>query len=301
MFRVSDNSPLRAIHFGVDRSAPISEVDDPDLSNSHDYVQVVDQPFKLSAGPEDRLVAITDAGSIGAELLRTLAVRLRQVRKRFGIKKLLVTSAVPGEGKTVVSANLAVTLSLHRQRVLLFDGDLRRASLSRWFAIADDSFGSSWSEAGNRQLPTLRKAEGLPLWVVPAGKPVEMPGDVFQSAEFAEALTAVEKDFDWIVFDSPPLIPFGDATILASLADAVVLVTRKGVTPRNELAESLKLFDSSKLVATVLNCAEVSSYKYYHDYYAHVRAALPLPGRASGPIIASKDFKENSNPPIRHS
>jgi capsular exopolysaccharide synthesis family protein len=198
---------------------------------------------------------------------------------------------VPGEGKTLISANLAITLSLHHNRVLLIDGDLRRASLSRWFDIADDSFGANWREHGSHQLPVLRKAAGVSLWVIPAGEPVEMPGDILQSAEFGEGLAEIEMEFDWIVFDSPPLIPFGDATILASMVDAVVLVTRKGVTPRNELAEALKIFDSSKIVATVLNCADVRSHKYYRDYYAHVRGAL-LPANVGNETIQSSGTRK---------
>ncbi|HEY4961582.1 MAG TPA: CpsD/CapB family tyrosine-protein kinase [Terriglobales bacterium] len=274
MFRTSESSPLKAIRYYGDRDNSSPEGGVAHLADALDDELPAKQLFSLPTEPDGRLVSINEPGSLGAELLRTLAVRLRQVKKRHGIKKLLVASTVPGEGKTLISANLAITLSLHHNRVLLIDGDLRRASLSRWFDIADDSFGENWREHGSHRLPVFRKAAGVPLWVVPAGEPVEMPGDILQSAEFGEALAAVEMEFDWIVFDSPPLIPFGDATVLASMVDAIVLVTRKGVTPRNELEEALKIFDSSKIVATVLNCADVRSHKYYRDYYAHVRGAL---------------------------
>ena len=111
----------------------------------------------------------------------------------------------------------------------------------------------------------LRKAEGLPLWIIPAGNSVEMPAKVLQSAEFSDALSTIEAEFDWMVFDSTPLVAFGDATILASLADAVVLVTRKGITPKKELAEMLKLLDPNKIVATVLNCTNATAHKYRLD------------------------------------
>jgi protein-tyrosine kinase len=238
--------------------------------------------FRIPTEPEDHLVSISDPGSIGAELLRTLVSRLRHAQTRHSLKKLLVTSAVPGEGKSLLSANLSVTLALQRKRVLLIDGDLRSSSLSRWFDIVDDSFVATWYEHGTHRLPLLRKAEGLPLWVVPAGKPIETPGNILQSSEFAGALAEIESDFDWIVIDSPPLIPFGDAGILATLADAVVLVTRRGVTPKSTLADALKSLDKGKIIATILNGANVPGHKYYHEYYSHMHRALPGSGGANG-------------------
>jgi capsular exopolysaccharide synthesis family protein len=237
--------------------------------------------FKIPTDPDERLVSINDPAAFGAELLRTLAMRLRLAQKRQPIKKLLVTSAVPGEGKTVLAANLAITLALQLKRVLLIDGDLRSASLSRRFDIVDESFVATWTEDGTHRLPLRRKAEGLPLWVVPAGRPADPPGNILQSAEFSEALAASESEFDWIVLDSPPLVPFGDAGILASVSDAVVLVTRRGVTPKNVLRTALMTIDKSKIIATVLNCATVTSQRYYREYYAHVRGALPAPRKTA--------------------
>ena len=239
--------------------------------------------FRLPDGPNERLVPITDPASIGAELFRTLSSRLRQAQRRHGIKRLLVTSAIPGEGKTLVSASLSITFALHQKRTLLIDGDLRSSSLSRWFGIVDDSFVATWQEKANDSLPLLRKAEGLPLWVVPAGKPVALPGGILQSAEFADALAGIASEFDWVIIDSPPLIPFGDAATLSSLADAIVLVTRKSVTPKATLAEALKTLDKSKIVATVLNMADVPSNKYYNDYYTKVPRALPTASSWFGP------------------
>jgi capsular exopolysaccharide synthesis family protein len=267
-------NPAFSIDGRKDRGDLPNETRVPGVAKTLDDELTVKE-FTIPRGPEERLVSINAPGSIGAEMLRTLSARLRQAQKRHSIKKLLVTSAVPGEGKTVIAANLSITLALHQKSVLLIDGDLRSASLSRWFDIVDDSFVSAWRDQGVHRLPLLRKAERLSLWVVPAGKPGEMPGDILQSSEFADALAAIEPDFDWIVIDSPPLVPFSDAGILASLSDAVVLVTRKGVTPKNALRDVLKSFDKSKIIATILNGADVPSHKYYHEYYRYVGGAVP--------------------------
>ena len=234
------------------------------------------EEFSIPSRPEDRLSPVNDPGSVGAEVLRTLASRLRQGQRRHSIKRLLVTSAVPGEGKTLLSANLSLALAQSRQKVLMIDGDLRSSSLSRWFRIVDESFDPEWCNRGALRLPTLRKAEDLPLWVLPSGIPCETPGAIWQSPEFAAALARMETDFDWIIFDSPPLVPFGDAGVIATLTDAIVLVTRKGVTPKTALRQALKSLDKSKIIATVLNGADVPGHKYYHEYYRQMNRALPV-------------------------
>jgi len=280
--RSSIFGPLQSIHTEDELGGFRIESHIPHFACTVDGELAEPKDFALPNGPEERLVSVNDPSSFGAEIFRTLVARLRQAQKRHPLKKLLVTSAVPGEGKTVISANLSITLALHQKRVLLIDGDLRGSSLSRWFDIVDDSFVSSWSGQGAHRLPLLRKAERLPLWVVPAGKPVEMPGNILQSPEFTGALEALEPDFDWIVIDSPPLVPFGDAGILASLSDAVVFVTRKGVTPKNALRDALNSIDKSKIIATILNGTNVPSHKYYREYYTHVGGLLPAHSGTAG-------------------
>ncbi|HZD31899.1 MAG TPA: CpsD/CapB family tyrosine-protein kinase [Candidatus Angelobacter sp.] len=283
MFGRVKAAPIDAIDCEEDRGDVYHGDKLPHLANVLDSDLTAAREFKIPTGPEERLVSINDPATSGAELLRVLATRLRLAQKRHPIKKLLVTSAVPGEGKTLLAANLAITLALQLKRVLLIDGDLRSASLSRRFDIVDESFVATWSGDGPHRLPLRRKAEGLPLWVVPAGKPAELPGNILQSAEFASALGTSEQEFDWIVMDSTPLVPFSDAGLLASLADAVILVTRRGVTPKTALRDAMKSFDKSKIIATILNCANVTSHKYYRDYYARVRKGLPAYGDTDGP------------------
>ncbi len=254
---------------------------EPGVSLATQSAAVLDDPlsqaacFSIPGTPEDRLAPVNDPSSVGAEVLRTVASRLRQAQRRHTIKRLLVTSAIPEEGKTLLSASLSFTLAQSRQKVLMIDGDLRSSSLSRWFGIVDESFDPKWCSHGEFHMPALRKAEGLPLWIVPAGKPCDTPGAVWQSGEFATALATIERNFDWVIFDSPPLIPFGDAGVIATLSDAIVLVTRRGVTPKAALRQALTCLDKSKIIATVLNSADVPGHKYYHEYYRQMNRALP--------------------------
>jgi capsular exopolysaccharide synthesis family protein len=231
--------------------------------------------FKIPADAEERLVANNDPGCIGAELLRTLASRLIHAQKLHPLKKVLITSSVQGEGKTVISANLAITLAHLNERVLLVDGDLRSSNLSRWFHVVDDSLIGIYGDRTPNRQALLRKAEGLPLWILPAGKAAGAPVKFLHSVFTASSFAGFELDFDWIIIDSPPLIPFGDAGILSAIADAIVLVTRKAVTPKAMLEEALKGIDRKKIIAAILNGADVKAEKYYHDYYARSVRALP--------------------------
>lgn len=225
-----------------------------------------DRQFALPNDPECRLVAINERGSAASERFSTLASRLKYAQQRHSLRKLLVTSAVPGDGKTMVSTNLAVTLALHRQRTLLIDGDLRKPSVAGVLKINSDSGLADWWK---RRVPVsslLFREENIPLWVLPAGRHAEDATTLLQSAEFAELLTQLSLQFDWVVIDSSPLVPFGDAATMATMADAIVLVTRRGATPTRLLRTAVKTIDSKKIIATVLNDTTVTDYKYYQYY-----------------------------------
>lgn len=247
--------------------------------------------FKIPSEPMDRLVASNEPESLGAELLRTLASRLIQAQARHPFKKLLVTSAVQGEGKTLISANLSITLALCDKKVLLVDGDLRSSGMSRWFDVVDDSSMQAWLDQGIYRAPLLRKAEGLPLWIFPAGTPVEVPGNLLQSTDFADELDELENSFDWIVIDSPPLVPFADAGTLAVLAEAVLLVTRRGVTPKPMLEDALGALDRQKIIATILNGAHIEGRKYYDSYYSAHQRSLSSSGSTRGSKSALLSLK----------
>ncbi len=255
---VSDLRPAE-----VTRHLPDSPMENEQYSGE---LMEVDQ-FVISSSSELRLVAINEPAGVGAERLRTLASRLKHAQQQYAIKKLLVTSAVPGEGKTLISANLAITLAMHRQKTLIIDGDLRGGSLG-WLFNVEDHFGlSDWWETKGSIMTALCRTEQLPLWVLPAGKYHDGPLGILQSPDFVDLMAQLYAMFDWILIDTPPLTPFADAATLANLADAVLLVTRQGITPKKLLREALKSIDGSRIIATVLNEATVNDQQYYHRYY----------------------------------
>ena len=264
---------------------------DPNGDDSYDDELMRVGQFEISDSSELRLVAINEPDGVGAERLRTLASRLKRAQHRHAIKKLLVTSAVSGEGKTLISANLAITLAMQQQRTLLIDGDLRGGSLGELFNTENQPGLADWWGAMGSIMKILYRAQQLPLWVLPAGKYYDRPLNILQSSEFAELLTQLSAMFDWVLIDSPPLTPFADGATLASLSDAILLITRVGVTPKKLLRDAQKSIDGVKIIATVLNEAAVNDHQYYHRYYQQGSRRITAGSRPTGSQVLSADKK----------
>jgi capsular exopolysaccharide synthesis family protein len=233
------------------------------------------QPIHTIVHPR-YLVALTEQGSVGAEKFRGLAIRLRNFQKRQRLKKLLITSSVKGEGKSVVSGNLAVSLA-QAQRTLLIDCDLHQSGLRDVLGNHGQPGIAEWWRQSGSVLSFLRRMDELPLWYLSAGQPGEPPMEILQSQRFSDMLHQVSKWFDWIVLDSPPLVPVADSAVLAAHVDGTLLVIRQSTTPKPLLKEALKT-ENLKLLGIVANEWESSDQSYYSHYY---KGYIPSPKIAS--------------------
>ena len=222
--------------------------------------------FSLPADLESRLVAWLDPNSLAAENLRALSARLRHAQRRKPVKTILVTSAVRGDGKSTISSNLAITLAAHGERTLLLDGDLHQSSLASTLRVDGEPGFADWCERSEPVANLLCKAEGLPLWFLPAGVCVDQPLTVLQSPRASELLKLLAGWFSWVIIDSPPLLPVIDGKVWATMSDTVLFVARQGVTPRKALTKCLESFDKSKLFALVMNDSTPQEERYYRDY-----------------------------------
>ena len=225
-------------------------------------------PFAIPESPEARLVSWNDPNSFAAENLRILSARLRQAQQRRSLKKVLVTSAIQGDGKSAISANLAITLAAHGEKTLLIDGDLHQPTLSKSFRVDGERGFSTWHNNPEAVTSLLYRAEGVPLWFLPAGMCHEQPLSLIQSQKTSELLKQLAGWFSWIVIDSPPLLPLGDASIWATMSDAVLLLARQGVTPKKVFLKSVASIDRSKLFGIVMNDANANEERYYRAYYS---------------------------------
>ena len=225
-------------------------------------------PFDIHATVQSRLISLTDERSIGAEKIRVLATRLRHLRNKKNFATVLITSSMKGEGKSLMTANLALTFSKQvRHETLVMDCDFRCPTQHHLFGVeASPGIGDWWAD----DLPlnrVLRKHPELPLWFMAAGAIPEQPLEVLQSERFADLITKVSGMFKWVVIDSPPLTPMADSSVLGHLAEGVVLVVRQGITSTKALRAAMDSVEKKKLVGVVVNESSKSERRYYDQYY----------------------------------
>lgn len=231
--------------------------------------------------PEKRLVTLTAEGSLGAEKFRFLAVRLRHAQQSRAIKKLVVTSTTPEEGKSLVAANLAVALAQRRQqKVLLVEGDLRRPSLGLTFGIKKLPGLSEWVQDGSSPAARLYYLEEPGFWLLPAGSAPDNALALMQPGKLSEILAQLSTWFDWIVIDSPPLLPLADTSVWMRLADGVLVVAREGKVERRQFKKGLEAVKTSSLIGIVLNDATTADQSDYYQHY-YLASTRPTNGEAS--------------------
>jgi capsular exopolysaccharide synthesis family protein len=221
--------------------------------------------LRAVAGP--RLVALADQASVGAEKFRTLAARLRYFQSKGDLKKLVITSAIQGEGKSLISANLAITLA-RRQRTLLIDGDLRRSGLKDLFGTHTARGLTDCWQTNATIDNCLTRVEGLSLWHLSGGQAEGQPLEILQSQWMSDMLAQFAESFEWVIIDSPPLAPVADGHVWVTHADGTLLVVRQGTTPKKLLRETMESVENLRLVGVVMNTFQDTHRQYYSQYYA---------------------------------
>jgi capsular exopolysaccharide synthesis family protein len=233
------------------------------------------ESLQVAPVPKDRLVCLTDEENPAVEGFRLLAVRLRHLRRNRMMRRVLITSTIPQEGKSIVAANLACVLSLRKgHKVLLVEGDLRRPTFSRMFGIMTNP-GLCEYLAG--ELPLTKSVyylEKLGLWIMPAGVFVSSAQEPLQSSRLSELMDELTTLFEWIIIDSPPVLPMADTTVWMRLADGILLVTRQGTTKKRLLKKGIEAIEQQKLIGALLNCSTNPNDNSYY-YYSKRSVASP--------------------------
>jgi capsular exopolysaccharide synthesis family protein len=224
--------------------------------------------LKVSIPEESHLVSVDKEESLGAEKFRFLAVRLRQLRQSRPLKKILITSTIPQEGKSTVAANLACTLARRKQhKTLLLEGDLRRPTVAHKLGFGKVPGLSEWLR-GETESMNIYRIEELGLWVLPAGNAPENPLELMQSGKLAPLMEQLSEWFDWIIIDSPPVLPLADTSVWVRLADGILLVTRNGTTERQHLNRGLEALEKTKLLGALVNNSTNAAHSDYYQRYS---------------------------------
>ena len=214
----------------------------------------------------------------GAEQFRTLRSRLYRMRESQPLQTILISSAIPAEGKTLVSSNLAYALVRQRGcRVLLIDADLRSPRVHTLLGAPAAPGLADYLQSTATEFEVTQRSSEEGLCFIPAGNHVTHPSELISSGRMKQFLNRVKPAFDWIVIDSPPALPVADASVLGGLVDGVLLVVRANSTPSQASQKACKELRGAHIIGVVLNTAEESS--EYNSYYSS-SAYGGLPHRA---------------------
>jgi succinoglycan biosynthesis transport protein ExoP len=206
-----------------------------------------------------------------AEAYRALRTSLLLSNLGAPPKVIMITSALPQEGKTTTSINCAIVLAQKGVRVLLIDADLRRPSIHKTLGMGPRSGLSNVLTGSATLQQAITRSPVLPnLWILPAGTPPPNPAELLASANMRDVLEELRGQYDHVVVDTPPTLSVTDAVVLSPRADAIVLVIRSGQTTKHALRRSRDILAqvNAKVSGVLLNAVDLSSpdYYYYYEY-----------------------------------
>jgi protein-tyrosine kinase len=218
--------------------------------------------------PATMLFLHGDDSARGTEEFRTLRSRLYHLREKMPLKKLLVTSALPREGKSFTSSNLAqVVVRQHGRRALLIDADLRAPRLHQMLGTTSDPGLSDYLLGKSDEFSIMQRGPLENLFFIPSGTGAADPAELIGNGRLKMLLQRVEPLFDWIIIDSPPAVPVSDASVLAKACDGVLMVVRSNSTPVDLARKARQEFPDETLVGVVLNGTSEDAMPYARYYY----------------------------------
>jgi len=267
---------------GLGASADISALPDMQLrldpANASDPIALEERlsllsqfkPLDIALTSDNCLVSFSEQDGPVAEAFRLLGVRLRDLRRTRPLKKMLVTSTIPQEGKSIISANLACALAgSTQQKVLLVEGDVRRPALTEMLGIQGNPGLCEWLQGESSLMNSIYRLRELGFWIMPAGVSPSNPLELLQSGKLASLLNQLAEWFDTIIIDSPPVLPLADTSVWMRHADGVLLIARQGKTEKHQLKRGLEAINREKLIGAVINSSKNLPHS---DYYYHYSA-----------------------------
>jgi len=219
---------------------------------------------------ESHLLDLANFHETPSEEFRTLRTRLNHLQTLQPIHTVVVTSPSPAEGKTLTSVNLALAQGqLAENIVLLGDFDLRRPTIHSLFQMNRTPGLSDYLCGQCKFQEAIRKIDGMNLYVMPAGSPVNNPLELLNTRQAKALFEELPSYFNWSIFDTPPLLISADANLLATLADGTVLVVKIGSTTIDNVTRAMQSLCENNVLGIVANGARASElYSKYTYYYS---------------------------------
>jgi polysaccharide biosynthesis transport protein len=241
---------------------------------------------RVQVRPGSRIIVHTDPSSFASDRFRLLRTRLRERFGRAERRILLLTSALPQDGKSTIALNLATALAERgRHTVLLLEADLHRPSLTHqlgarsWPGLAECLEGKCDPQAA------LRRIEPLGWYFLSAGVAVGNPVELVHSERLSLLVKGLATHFDWILMDAPPANPVADILALKAHVDGCLLVARAGQTPREAIEEAVQHLGREHVLGIILNGVEGLD-KRYSRYYGRYYGQWGQSGSGPGDTLA---------------
>ncbi len=223
--------------------------------------------------PESRVIVHHDPTSAGADRFKLAQIRLKSLQASRGLKSILITSPMPGDGKTTVSLNLATVLSENgKVPVLLLEADVYRPTVLERLGLKPWAGLSECARRGEDPMLAIRRIKPLGFYLLPAGHREEGDVDILQSAFTSQLVKSLSaSSFAWVLIDAPPTTPVADVVTLNAHADATLLVARAGATSREAIEESTRNLGRDRILGIILNGVEGLN-KVYSRYYGYTKS-----------------------------
>jgi protein-tyrosine kinase len=218
---------------------------------------------------DPRLVAVTGRSSFIAEQYRGLRAKILLATKESTKRTFLLTSAVPGEGKTLTSVNLAMTIAQGVQgKVLLVDTDLRHPSIHSFLGINPERGLTNYLTEDIEIESVILNGTSNKLALLPAGKPVPNPSELLESEKMRSLMKGLKRHYPdrIIILDSPPIIPTSETSVLANMVDWIIFIILAGKTPRETVTRALSSYKLKNVLGIVLNKLETLPQEYSYGY-----------------------------------
>ena len=227
-------------------------------------------PLLSSKRKPPEIIAIKETSTAFAESYKTIRTAVLLSGAGGPPKKLLITSMAPKDGKTTTAINLSVAFAHAGKRTLLVDGDMRRPRIHKIFHLENDE-GLSTCLAGASDIKINQTGDVDNLSVITAGPTPPNASELLNPERLNALLKEAEKEFDQIIFDSPPILTVSDSLILSKILDGTIIVARAGVVTHEVIEKGLKMLGEVRapIVGMILNGVVVNkgNYYYYHNYY----------------------------------
>ncbi len=264
------------------------------LRNRKDFDRILQIPFlghvpaiqtKRRHTGKERLLLLTDPHAPAAEAIRSIRTTLDFMLPAGQPHVLVLTSALPEEGKSLISLNLAMAFQEIGKKVVLVEADMRRPTLQQILSLQPEPSLSGYLQVEKSPWELVQiPLGGPPIPVIPAGSTPAQPADLLASPRMQELRDALKQQYQYVLFDTPPVLVAADTTVLVKLADATVYVVRAGRTHRDVvLAGKQRLVDvGAHLIGGILNRANLELEQGYRYYYYSRGVARKRTGSRSG-------------------